>query len=215
VQELRDASTGDRTVEPTSLDVTIDLGSGRRLTGVVPDVRGDRIVRVGYSRLAAKHRFAAWLDLLALATAFPDRSWTAITYGWFKRGTKQGVATSLLGPVDDRARSHLLDLVDTYDRGLTEPLPLFPKSSAAWAAARAKGKDPVREAGWAWKDGNFPGEQSDPEHVLVHGRGTDLERVLGSPLADERWSADEPTRLGQYAQRTWLPLLAAEKGRNL
>jgi exodeoxyribonuclease V gamma subunit len=215
VQELRDASAGDRTVEPTSLDVTIDLGSGRRLTGVVPDLRGDRIVRVGYSKLAAKHRFAAWLDLLALTTAFPDRSWTALTYGWFKRGTRQGVATSLLGPLDDRARSLLLDLVDTYDRGLTEPLPLFPKTAAAWAAARHKGKDPVREAGWAWKDGSFPGEQSDPEHVLVHGRGTDLERLLGSPRADELWAADESTRLGQYAQHTWRPLLAAEQGRNL
>ncbi len=49
----------------------------------------------------------------------------------------------------------------------------------------------------------------------MHGRGTDLDRVLGSPLADERWADDEPTRLGQYAQRTWLPLLAVEKGRNL
>jgi exodeoxyribonuclease V gamma subunit len=166
---------------------------------------------VTYSRLAAKHRFAAWLDLLALATAFPDRSWTAIAYGW----SKKGVATSLLGPVDDRARGHLLDLVDTYDRGMTEPLPLFAKTSAAWASARHRGRDPLRDAGWAWNDGNFAGEQSDAEHVLVHGRGADLERLLGAPRTDEVWTDDEPTRLGQYAQRTWRPLLAVEKARNL
>ncbi len=215
VQELRDASAADLVAPPTSLDVTVDLGSGRRLTGVVPDVRGDRLVRVGYSRLAPKHRFAAWLDLLALTTAFPDRSWTAVTYGWFRRGSRQGAASSLLGPVDDRARGHLLDLVETYDRGLTEPLPLFAKSSAAWAKARRDGKDPLREAGWAWRDGNFPGEQSEPEHVLVHGRGADLDRLLGFPRPDELWSDDEPTRLGQYAQHTWGPLLGAERGRNL
>jgi exodeoxyribonuclease V gamma subunit len=215
VQELRDASAGDRATPPTSHDVTVDLGSGRRLTGVVPDVRGDRVVRVEYSRLSAKHRFVAWLDLLALTTAFPDRPWTAVTYGWFKRGSRQGAARSLLGPLDDRARGHLLDLVETYDRGLTEPLPLFAKTSAAWAKARKDGRDPVREASWAWKDGSFPGEQSDPEHVLVHGRGAELERLLGVPLTDERWADDEPTRLGQYASRTWRPLLAAEQGRNL
>jgi exodeoxyribonuclease V gamma subunit len=173
------------------------------------------VVRVEYSRLSAKHRFVAWLDLLALTTAFPDRPWTAVTYGWFKRGSRQGVARSQLGPLDDRARGHLLDLVETYDRGLTEPLPLFAKTSAAWAKARKDGRDPVREALWAWKDGTFPGEQSDPEHVLVHGRGAELERLLGVPLADERWADDEPTRLGQYACRTWRPLLAAEQGRNL
>ncbi|HET6560322.1 MAG TPA: exodeoxyribonuclease V subunit gamma [Marmoricola sp.] len=215
VQELRDASAQDRTAEPTSLDVTIDLGASRRLTGVVPDVRDDRLVRVVYSKLAPKHRFAAWLDLLALTVAFPDRSWTAITYGWFKKGSRQGVASSLLGPLDHRAREQLLDLVETYDRGLCEPLPLFARSSAAWAKARKDGKDPLREAAWAWKDGNFPGEQSDPEHVLVHGRGAELERLLGVPLADERWVDEEPTRLGQYAQKTWRPLLAAEQGKNL
>jgi exodeoxyribonuclease V gamma subunit len=215
VQELRDASAADRVVAPTSHDVTVDLGRRRRLVGVVPDVRGDRVVRVEYSRLSAKHRLAAWLDLLALTAAFPDRSWTAVTYGWFKRGSRQGVARSLLGPVDDRARDHLLDLVETYDRGLTEPLPFFAKTSAGWAKARRDGKDPMREAEWAWNDGSYPGEQSEPEHVLVHGRGASLERLLGVPLPDERWADDEPTRLGQYAVRTWRPLLAAEQGRNL
>ena len=66
---------------PRAVDVAVDLGDGRRLVGTVPEVYGDRLVSVTYSRLGAKHRLASWVRLLALAAADEDRSWTAHTIG--------------------------------------------------------------------------------------------------------------------------------------
>jgi exodeoxyribonuclease V gamma subunit len=214
VQALATASQADRTAGPTVLDVAADLGDGRRLTGAVPDVRGSRIVRVHYSSLSAKHRLASWVDLVALSAAYPDTSWTAATYGWFRRYGKEGVAWSLLGPVEDPSRL-LGELVDLRDRGLREPLPLFLKTSAAWAKAGG-GEGGQRAATWAWRGSDrVPGEDADPAHVRVYGPGTDLLGLLGHPRDDERWSDREPTRVGQYAARLWAPLLAAETGRNV
>ena len=182
---------------------------------MVPDVRGQRVVRVKYSKLSAKHRLASWIDLLALSVAFPDQSWTAATYGWFKQWGREGCAWSVLGPVGDGAADHLRDLVDVYDRGLREPLPLFAKTSSAWATALHKGKNAEDSASSAWRDRDtYPGEQSAPEHVRVFGRCCELERLLGVPRPDEQWS-EEPTRLGRYARHVWEPLLRHEKGRNL
>jgi exodeoxyribonuclease V gamma subunit len=215
VQEIAAASAPDRTEPPTSVDVTVDLGDGRRLTGVVPDVRGSRLVRVHYSRLSAKHRLAAWIDLLALSAAFPDQSWTAASYGWFKRYSRQGAASSLLGPVDDLAPAFLRQLVDVRDRGLREPLPLFTTASADWATAVRKGDEGFDKAGYSWRGSDrVPGERDDPAHVRVYGAGVDLARVVGQPRDDEDWN-DEPTRAGRYALHVWTPLLSHEKGRNL
>ena len=52
---------------PRAVDVAVDLGDGRRLVGTVPEVYGDRLVSVTYSRLGPKHRLASWVRLLALA----------------------------------------------------------------------------------------------------------------------------------------------------
>ena len=68
----------------------------------------------------------------------------------------------------------------------------------------------------AWRSNDrFPGEDADPAHVLVHGPGVSLDRLVGQPRDDERWFDHEPTRLGQYALRVWTPLLEHEKGKNL
>jgi exodeoxyribonuclease V gamma subunit len=216
VQTLRDAAAADRALaDPVSVDVTVDLGGGRRLTGVVPDVRGQRIVRVSYSKLSPKHRLAAWIDLLALSAAQPDHMWTAATYGWFKRYGKDGAASSLLHVDAGDALDLLRALVDVHDRGLREPLPLFARTSAAWAAAVHRRKDPEYAARDTWRGSDaYPGERSDPAHVRVFGRDSDLDRLVGVPRDDEDWS-DEPHRLGRYAQRVWGPLLSIENGKNL
>ena len=216
VQVLRDAAAADRDLgPPVSTDVTVELGDGRRLTGVVPDVRGGRIVRVNYSKLSPKHRLAAWVDLLALAAAHPDRAWTAATYGWSKRYGKEGPAWSILHVDAADAPDRLHALVDVLDRGLREPLPLFARTSPAWGIAVRNGKDAEYAAQSAWRGSDaYPGERSDPAHVKVFGRDAELDRLVGVPHADEDWS-DEPTRFGRYARRVWDPLLAVERGRNL
>lgn len=215
VQALQEASRQDREPGVDSVDVTTEVGAGRRLTGVVPDVRGGRIVRVQYARLAPRHRLAAWADLLALSAAYPDQHWTAATYGWFRRYGREGVAWSVLGPVPEAPRV-LRELVDLWHRGLREPLPLFARVSPAWADARRTGKDAFGFAEREWQGTDrYPGERADPAHVRVFGHGSELARLLGQPRDDERWSDDEPTRVGQYAARLWAPLLTREARKNL
>ena len=216
VQSLQAESAEDCMPTPTTVDVTVDLGDGRRLTGVVPDVRGRRIVRVHYSKLSAKHRLQAWIDLLALSAARPDEAWTARTFGRFKRYGREGVASSLLHVEPDEALTVLRELVDVRDRGLGEPLPLFAKTSAAYAARFRKDGQGSVDADRAWRSNDrFPGEDADAAHVLVHGPGTSLDRLMALPHDDERWFDHEPTRMGQYSLRVWTPLLEHEKARNL
>ncbi|HTM84871.1 MAG TPA: exodeoxyribonuclease V subunit gamma [Mycobacterium sp.] len=182
-----------RGVEPQAYDVDIDLGSGRRLTGTVAPVFGERLVSVTYSKLDGKHLLASWIPLLALAAHDPGRDWSAVCIGRARRGTTprvQGLGCPD-GPVD-----LLADLVAIYDAGRREPLPLPVKTSYAWAAARHEGADPEREAGFRWRSGNFPGENAQPAHERVWGRNAPLYRLTG---------------LGDYAERLWLPMLRAER----
>ena len=53
-------------------DVDIDLGGGRRLTGTVTPVFGERTVSVTYSKLGGKHVLQSWIRLVALAASSPD-----------------------------------------------------------------------------------------------------------------------------------------------
>ena len=206
---LWSATQEARRLPATSRDVTVELGGGRRLTGVVADVRGNRLVRVHYSNLGPKHRLASWVDLLALSVAEPDSSWTASTYGWHRTGPRH----SLLGPVDHRAAELLGRLVDLHDRGLREPLPLPLGTGHAWADSRRAHRDPLRSAVAEWEGSEsspVPGERADAWHERLLGRAAPFEVLQGPPREDERWGS-ERTRLGQYAARLWEPLFACEQ----
>ena len=93
--EIRDqaATAGDggaqryRQADAQAYDVDIDLGSGRRLTGTVSPVFGDRLVSVTYSKLDGKHLLESWIPLLALTAHDPSRDWSAVCIGRAKRGT--------------------------------------------------------------------------------------------------------------------------------
>ena len=190
--------------------MTVDLGDGRRLTGVVPDVRGNRIVRVNYSNLAAKHRLATLGRPVALSAGLPDQSWTASTYGWHRSKTPM---QSLVRPLDHRAIDHLRDLVDVYDRGRCEPLPVPLKTGFAWADAVRARKDPYWPARREWETQDsspVPGEQDDPSHVRVYGRRAPFDRLVEDPRPDERWN-DERNRMAQYALRIWQPVFDHEQ----
>ncbi|MEN3222580.1 exodeoxyribonuclease V subunit gamma [Mycolicibacterium porcinum] len=182
-----------RGTDPQAYDVDIDLGTGRRLTGTVSRVFGDRLVSVTYSKLDGKHLLQSWIPLLALAAGLPDRDWSAVCIGRPRRGDTPRVEG--LGRPDDPV-GLLADLVAIYDAGRREPLPLPIKTSYAWAAARHAGDDPEREAGFRWRSGRFPGEDEAPAHVRAWGRGAPLSRLAG---------------LGEYSERLWLPMLQAER----
>ncbi len=73
VAEVAAAAAEFRTGEPERYEVDVTLpGTEERLTGTVPSVFGDDLVRVGFSRLSAQHRLQAWLELLALDRHRPD-----------------------------------------------------------------------------------------------------------------------------------------------
>jgi exodeoxyribonuclease V gamma subunit len=210
---------------PASLDVRVELDDGRRLSGTAPGVSGDVLRTVSYSRVNPRHRLAAWVRVLALTAAYPERAFEAVTVGRARRGADEDARTTTvrvppLGPDADTrleaARGHLATLLDLHRRGMREPLPLACMASAAYARAATKGGDPEKAARNEWESAwNFDREDKELEHQLVlDGVLTFDELAADPPRADEEgdgWVAAEPTRFGRYARRLWDGLLAVEE----
>ncbi|MGA8246732.1 MAG: exodeoxyribonuclease V subunit gamma, partial [Nocardioides sp.] len=106
-QALQVATAEVRAGTERSVDIDVDLGEGRRLTGTVSHVWEHRVVSLGYSRLSAKQRLTTWVDLLALSAGHPDQHWTGHAIG----RSRAGPARALSGPLDHRAADWLRDLV--------------------------------------------------------------------------------------------------------
>jgi exodeoxyribonuclease V gamma subunit len=190
-----------------TVDVDIDLADGRwpgrRLTGTIGPLWGNRAVSVTYSKLGAGHRLQAWITLLVLAAGAPGTDWESYCVG---RGGRRDPVSALGYPAPPQALSLLADLVAIYDAGCREPLPLPLKASLEWARARQyadddPGKGAARE--WQW-------EREGPEYVQVWGPAPDLDVLLTAPRPDETVRG-ETTRLGAYASRLWLPMLDVER----
>lgn len=217
VQALVEKTAQFRTRPSRSIDVDVDLGDGRRLTGTVSGVVGNKIVSVSYSRLQARQRLTSWIDLLALSAGHTDDHWTASAVG----KSRAGPSHALAGPLDHRAVAWLRTLVEIRDRGLCEPLPLPLRTGLAQAEGivRAHMGDPRSpESGAAreWltdrnRADSIPGEQDDVAHVRAYGEDASLSVLTEPPRPDEDLN-DQPHRLGQYAWAVWGPLLTgAEK----
>lgn len=201
-QELFTRSAQVRTAAPRTIDVDVDLGDGRRLTGTVPRVHGNQVVSLSYSRLKPKQRLASWLDVLALSAAYPDESWT----GHAIARSKAGPQRALVAPLDHRAVDWLRSLVDLYDAGRARPLPMPLDTAYAWADARAKelrGMDivPAEAAAKAWttdpwNDWGIKGEDDDPAHRRIWGVGAPVEVLLEAGLPEVAWQLWEPLLAG-------------------
>ena len=196
----------------TTVDVTVPLAGGRVLTGTVPGVHGDVLVRAVYARLGAKHRLRAWVRLLALV-AGPDapaiRGAATVGRG---PGTRPTAATSWLAPPSpDDARRLLAELVAVRDRAMCAPLPLPVAAAGTYAQRRHGHDDPagaLADAQQALRD-RF--EHTDEYHVLAWGDGFTLTGVAGDPTpADRAAWPDEPTLLGALARTVWDALLTHE-----
>lgn len=215
--------------EPTSVEINLALPDGRRLAGTVAGVTGDLMRAVTYSRVAPKHRLAAWARFLALTAAHPERSYRAATVGRRRDGAGRGTTVTiaaiaaLQGTPEARrelALRHLTSLVELYERGLREPVPIYCATSAAYAAGRAAGAEAdaaARAAAAAWRSAKFDKEDKDAAHVAVLGGVRSFEELLKAlPRQDEStdaWpaDADEPTRFGRYAWRLWQGPLSCEE----
>ena len=205
---LASEARGYWSAEGQAYDVDIDLGGGRKLTGTISPVYGDRLVSVTYSKLDGRHLLESWIPLLALIAHDPARDWSAVCIGRPKRGTTPRVEG--LGR-DDDAVAVLRELVTIYDVGRREPLPLPIKTSYAWAEARHSHDDPIRAAGYRWKSSDrYPGEDQSPAHVRAWGKNARLDDLM-QPLRPGEEYDGEDHRLGAYAARLWLPMLRAER----
>jgi len=213
----------DLGVEQHTVDVRIALPRERFLRGTISGLAEDVVRHVGFARINAHHRLGAWARVLALTIAFPERTFSAATIGRARAGAARNrrVSVARVAPSDALtsagsreawARDELGKLVDLYDRGMREPLPLYCETSAALAAPpRATAR---RRAEKAWKsEFRRPCEDRDEEHVLVLGQGRIFDDlVTESPRDDEDWLADEfDSRLERYSHRLWDGLLAAEE----
>jgi exodeoxyribonuclease V gamma subunit len=211
---------------PTSgdpIDVRVTLDDGRLVSGTVAGISGNVMLTTTFSRVSPRHRLSAWISLLALSATVPERATAAATVG---RGAQaDDVRVARFAPLGvDRAererigRRHLAGLIDIFDRGMREPLPLSCATAAAYGQAAHSGQDGVQAARAEWESGfGHDREDRQAEHQLAFGGVLTLADLLDLPPlpgADpEPSDPAEPSRLGRLARRLWDPLLSAEQVR--
>jgi exodeoxyribonuclease V gamma subunit len=204
--------TGPLRAKPRhSVDVTADLPDGRQLRGTVGGIHETVQVTVSFSKLGPAARLRAWINVLALTLGDPDTPWGAATVG---RGDPGHPACATLAPVTaEKAAEELAHLVELYDKGLREPLPMPVKTAEAYATNRFRDIDVAesqRRARMKWTSGSYPGEDDDEAHVHVWGRRAPFESLLQQVPPDEVWGG-EPDRFAELAVRLWFPLLEHER----
>jgi exodeoxyribonuclease V gamma subunit len=221
LEQVADAARTLAAGDPGSLDVRVLLADGRTLAGTVTGVCGDTIRAVSYSRVRPRDRLRAWVRMLALSATHPERPFESVVIGRARSGVRgANVTVARIPPLasspDARRRLALEQLgvlLDLYDRGMREPLPLACETSAAYAQAVAAGEDGESAARGAWETVfRYAKEDRQPEHLLVNGDPLPLSRLLAEPPRDdERWEETEATRFGRYAMRLWRGLLGVEE----
>jgi len=200
---------------PATVDIDVELPSAVRLIGEVRDVRGEVLVTVTYSTLKPKQRIRAWLQLLALTAAHPERPWSAILIG---RAPRERVATIVLPPVSVLEAPLRLDqLVDLRTLGLRTPAPLPVTAAAAYAEGIRVGTAiKAREAAAEeWTSGyGFPRDDADPENVLLWGQSAPFatlwDWISPLPLPGAGY-ATEPSQFAVLARRVWADVLEHEQ----
>lgn len=194
-KELAQAALQHRQGQEQPYDVDVDLGDGRRLTGTVTPVYANRTVDVTYSKLAAKHVLQAWIPLVALAAQDPGPDWTALCIG---RGKSKNRIKQRMFAAPPEPLTVLKEMVEIFDAGRREPLPLPLKTTCAWAEALHQRDDPHEAARDQWCSSKFhTGEDDDTAHRKIWGNNASFQRLVDDGL-------------GPLAERLWLPLLRAE-----
>jgi exodeoxyribonuclease V gamma subunit len=97
---------------------------------------------------------------------------------------------------------------------MREPVPVYCKTTAAWAKGAVAKRQALAAKQWTSEWGS-PREDKDPEHMEVLGGVVPFAQLLEElPRQDESgegWDEGEETRFGRYARRLWSGLLTYEK----
>jgi exodeoxyribonuclease V gamma subunit len=209
VEQIAGAAQSFGAEETGSLDVNLALPDGRRLAGTVSGVCGTTLRIVTYSRVRARVRLRAWVRLLALSAARPSERYESLVIGRARRDSYDAQVTvaRIEPPPPELLTEHVAALVDLYDRGMREPLPLSSEASCAYVQY---GEDAARGE-WTSRYG-YDKEDRQPEHVRAYGRVLDFAELTAQPpREDELWDPNERSRFGQYAHRLWDGLLEHER----
>jgi exodeoxyribonuclease V gamma subunit len=216
VDQLASEAATWLTPERTAQDIDLVLPDGRRLSGVVGGLHGDVLVTVTFSKIKAKQRIRAWVELLALTASDPGREWTSVLIGRspVKGRTVARYTLPRLSPVE--APLALALLVAVRDLGLRTPLPLPVDCCAAYAGERRSGglDRAFFEAAKPWTSGyNFSGDDVDPDNVLCWG-GQQPFSVLREwtthlPLPGAGYDS-EGSAFGTLTRRIWADLVEHE-----
>ena len=185
---------------------------GRVLTGTVNGVRGDVLVRTVFSRLGAKHRLRAWVQLLALSAAFPDRTFEAVTIG---RGQVRPSRVARLA-APEQPHEILQPARRSPRRGDVRPAPpaagdepgVRAPAHRRWRRGRRADQRPHgardrrgRGRGTWWVRGR---RRLPPARVRRPGQVRPAARREGRP-------APESTRFGALSMALWSDLIAHEE----
>ena len=202
---LAAAAAADRPGEAMVADIDVDLGDGRRLIGAVGGIHDGVIARASFSRLGVKQRMQGWIELLAVLADGRTPARGAAIIGRAIRGRRPVARAALLPPEDPIAV--LRDLVDIFDVGMAQPLPVSPEASEIYARRRESGDTPDEAFDAAerrWSD-RFGG--SNDEAVRYCFGVVDFGSFATAMPAP---AGEEPTAFGAYSRRLWAPLLDAE-----
>lgn len=186
-------------IEPKARDIEIDLGD-RRLVGTVGGLYGNRLVRVGFSRLQARQRLEAWISLVALSANAPGE-WVARVIGRGAEGDT--VARGTYGVIADPL-TVLRDLVALHDLALSRVLPFGAETARLYARTAASSRPRWmvdRDLGDQWRK-----DCAAVEMVTAWGARPTWAEVTAEPAT----GPGAEHLLGEVATRLWSPALLVE-----
>ncbi len=165
--KLQPELAGHTQAEP--LLISLPLGQFV-VTGKIESIYGRKLVHFRSSSIKPKDMLRAWVFHLAKCAVHPESATETVLLG-------TDTIVRLAPPAD--SASILADLLDTYWLGLTRPLPFFPASAMAFAAATLT--PPPRstamrkaEAEWHGSTWTGGGEKNDRHNDYLFGDGNPL-----------------------------------------
>ncbi len=179
------------TAAETPLDLALPSG---RLLG--PCLRwSDGLVRVQrFGALRAQDRLGLWLHVLMYAAA-----------GWGRHGVLLGPEKASMVTAPEAPEAVLETLLALLQGGLSEPIPLFPEASCAWAEAVREGKagdEKFASLMAKWRPERARGPI--PEGLMLAARQAFPQGL--APIRD---------RFCGLAEQVFVPMLEAESGVSL